>query len=211
MLGKIGQWCFENPKRVLLGWLFIAVSIFGLTAYIGSAYDGSFEIPESDSRDGFIVLDEYFDGAGSGYRGSIVFRADQGVLDPTIRDAMEKMFDQTTQFEGIASVVSPYDEILGRGQVNPTGQVAFAEVTVSGDIDQTGGGILGEEIRGIAPNIDGLEIEIGGQILGGFEPPESEFIGLAFAVVVLIFAFGSVLAMGLPIAVAVAGVGVGIA
>jgi len=211
VLGKIGQWCFENPKRVLLGWLFIAVSIFGLTAYIGSAYDGSFEIPESDSRDGFIVLDEYFDGAGSGYRGSIVFRADQGVLDPTIRDAMEKMFDQTTQFEGIASVVSPYDEILGRGQVNPTGQVAFAEVTVSGDIDQTGGGILGEEIRGIAPNIDGLEIEIGGQILGGFEPPESEFIGLAFAVVVLIFAFGSVLAMGLPIAVAVAGVGVGIA
>ena len=98
MLGKIGQWCFENPKRVLLGWLFIAVSIFGLTAYIGSAYDGSFEIPESDSRDGFIVLDEYFDGAGSGYRGSIVFRADQGGLDPTIRDAMEKMFDQTTRF-----------------------------------------------------------------------------------------------------------------
>ncbi len=211
MLGKIGQLCFENPKRVLLGWLLVAVSIFGVTAYIGSAYDGSFEIPESDSRDGFIVLDEHFEGTGSGYRGSIVFRANQGVFDPIVRTAMEKMFNETAEFDGIASVVSPYNEILGRGQVNATGQVAYAEVTVSGDIDQTGGGILGEEIRNIAPNIDGLEIEIGGQILGGFEPPESEFIGLAFAVVVLIFAFGSVLAMGLPIAVAVAGVGVGIA
>jgi len=211
VLSKIGQWCFENPKRVLLGWLIIAISIFGITAYAGPAYDGSFEIPESDSRDGFIVLDEYFDGTGSGYRGSIVFRADQGIFDPTIRNAMEKMFERTARFDGIASVVSPYDEILGRSQINPTGQIAFAEVTVSGDIDQTGGGILGEKIREIVPDIAGLEIEIGGQILGGFEPPESEFIGLAFAVVVLIFAFGSVLAMGLPIAVAVTGVGIGIA
>ena len=41
-------------------------------------------------------------------------------------------------------------------------------------------------------------------------PPETELIGLAFAVIVLILAFGSVLAMGLPIGVAVAGVGTGI-
>ena len=40
--------------------------------------------------------------------------------------------------------------------------------------------------------------------------PETEFIGLAFAVVVLILAFGSVLAMGLPLAVALAGVGAGV-
>ena len=51
----------------------------------------------------------------------------------------------------------------------------------------------------------------GGAALGVFEPPETELIGLAFAVVVLILAFGSVLAMGLPIAVALGGVGAGIA
>ena len=57
--------------------------------------------------------------------------------------------------------------------------------------------------------MDGLRIEIGGSALGEFEPPESELIGLAFAIVVLIVAFGSVLAMGLPIGVAIAGVGAG--
>ena len=47
----------------------------------------------------------------------------------------------------------------------------------------------------------------GGQYLASVEPPETELIGIAFAVVVLIVAFGSVLAMGLPIAVALGGVG----
>ena len=58
-------------------------------------------------------------------------------------------------------------------------------------------------------DVDGLQIEIGGQALGEFEPPESELIGIAFAIVVLILAFGSVLAMGLPIGVALFGVGIG--
>ena len=58
-------------------------------------------------------------------------------------------------------------------------------------------------------DVDGLQIEVGGQALGEFEPPESELIGIAFAIVVLILAFGSVLAMGLPIGVALFGVGIG--
>ncbi|MGA1555486.1 MAG: MMPL family transporter, partial [Ilumatobacteraceae bacterium] len=62
------------------------------------------------------------------------------------------------------------------------------------------------EIRDLLPEIDGLRIEIGGAALAEFEPPESELIGLAFAIVVLIVSFGSVLAMGLPIGVALAGV-----
>ena len=60
------------------------------------------------------------------------------------------------------------------------------------------------------PEVDGLTVELGGQAFAEFEPPESELIGLAFAIVVLIVAFGSVLAMGLPIGVALAGVGTGV-
>ena len=47
------------------------------------------------------------------------------------------------------------------------------------------------------PEVEGLRIEIGGAAFAEFEPPQSELIGLAFAIVVLILAFGSVLAMGL--------------
>ena len=59
------------------------------------------------------------------------------------------------------------------------------------------------------PEIDGVQIEIGGQIFAEFEVPSSELLGLAFAMIVLILAFGSVLAMGLPVGIALAGIGVG--
>jgi putative drug exporter of the RND superfamily len=84
-------------------------------------------------------------------------------------------------------------------------------VNLSADVDDTESALIGELIADEAPSIDGLEVFAGGQYLASIEPPQSELIGIAFAVVVLIVAFGSVLAMGLPIAVALGGVGIGIA
>ena len=63
--------------------------------------------------------------------------------------------------------------------------------------------------RTLAPTLDGLRIEFGGNDFSEFEPPASEALGLAFAIVILILAFGSVLSMGLPIGVALAGIGIG--
>ena len=54
------------------------------------------------------------------------------------------------------------------------------------------------------PEIDGVEIEVGGQAFAEFEVPSSEALGISFAIIILIIAFGSVLAMGLPIGVALA-------
>ena len=59
--------------------------------------------------------------------------------------------------------------------------------------------------------MEGVEVEIGGAWLSDREPPESEAIGLAFAVFVLIMAVGSVVAMGLTVGTALVGVGVGAA
>ena len=117
------------------------------------------------------------------------------------------MFEQAAAFEGVI-VTSPY-EPGGATQVSDDGSIAFAAISLSADLDFTATAELGAEFADLAPDLPGLQVEIGGQALGEFEPPESEFIGLAFAVVVLIVSFGSVLAMSLPIAVAVAGVGIG--
>ena len=137
---------------------------------------------------------------------------------------MEAMFREVDSYEGV-SVTSPYlatipipdtpsrrtPHMPGRPQVSVDGQVAFARVDLAPELDFNETSQLGGEIVRIAPDLPGLRVEIGGEALSEFEPPQSEFIGLAFAVVVLILAFGSVMAMGLPIAIAVAGVGVGLA
>jgi putative drug exporter of the RND superfamily len=78
-------------------------------------------------------------------------------------------------------------------------------------VDDAESGRIGALIAAASPQIDGLEVLVGGQALATIDPPKSELIGVAFAIVVLIVAFGSVLAMGLPIAVALGGVGIGMA
>ncbi len=209
MLERFGGWCFRNPWLVVAGWIAVVVVVFGSVAAVGGpAFNGAFEIPDSESRDGFDALDEHFGGLGSGQGGSIVFRTDAGIDDSAVRAAMEEMFAEAAAFEGV-TLVSPYDGQQGAAQVSADRTVAYAAVTVAVEVDQTAASAMGEELVELSPEIDGLQVEIGGAILGAFEPPESEFVGLAFAVVVLILAFGSVLAMGLPIAVAVSGVGIG--
>jgi len=219
MVARIGSWCFKNRGKTLVAW-FIGLVLIGLAASGGPTFNDAFEVPDSETADGFAVLDEYFPGqAGSVNTGSIVFQAEQGVNDPTVQATMEEFFslitdgnlrhgDGTIDTSGL-TVVSPYSD-FGAQQVSPDGTVAFATVNIDIDVDQTLAGEIGLELVEQRPELDGLTVEIGGAALGGFEPPETELVGLAFAIVILIVAFGSVLAMGLPIGVALAGVGVGV-
>ncbi|MGH9285890.1 MAG: MMPL family transporter, partial [Acidimicrobiales bacterium] len=186
--------------------------------------DAVLDIPDSDSADGFAVLDEHFTELGAGTQsGTIVFRADQGGVDLEVTAAKDELFalvdagfpdeDGVPEHPG-ATVISPYSEqgegqIAGQGPL--AGEVAYAQVNLAADIDLTESALIGEAIAEHAPAIEGLEVFPGGAALAPYEPPGSELIGLAFAIFVLIVAFGSVLAMGLPVAVALGGVGAGIA
>ena len=207
MLARLGTWSFRNPRKVVAVWVGVVVVVFGAVFTIGAAFDAGFEIPDSESRRGFDALDTNFGGFGRGQSGSIVFRSESGVDDPAVRGAMEAMFEQVAAFAGVI-VTSPYSP-EGASQISADGRLAFAAISLSADLDFTATAELGAEFADLAPELSGLQVEIGGQALAEFAPPESELIGVAFAIVVLIVSFGSVLAMGLPIAVAVAGVGIG--
>ena len=210
MLADLGRWCFRNPWWTAGTWIVGVVLIFGAVLGIGAAFDGKFEVPDSGSRRGFTALDTHFDGFGSGQRGSIVYQTDAGIHDSKVKTEMQEMFAAADSIEGV-TISSPYEGIGAATQVNQDRTVAFAVVTLDSELDFTETGEVGLRLIEISPDIDGLEIEIGGQALAEFEPPDSELIGLSFAVIVLIISFGSVLAMGLPIGVTVAGVSSGIA
>ncbi len=209
MFVRLGRWCFRHHWETVGLWvvLIVGMSVVG-QGIVGASYNGEFSIPASESSDGFDVLAEYFPGQGSGGQvGSIVYRAEQGVNEPSVVEPMTELFDEVAAIEGV-SLTSPYAP-QGAGQINADQTVAYAQLNLAADIDQTESAEIGAEIADILPTIDGVTIEIGGAALGEFEPPESELIGLAFAIVVLILSFGSVLAMGLPIGVALFGVGTG--
>ncbi len=215
MFAKLGRWCFRNRGKVALAWL--GVLILGgvlSNAVIGTAYSTEFALPDVESRRGFDILDEHFSGSSAGGEGgTIVFRAEQGVADPEVQAAMTEFFDEASKIEGI-TLVSPYSpegaqQIAAQGP--EAGKIAYAQIGVSRETSLEEASAISEQLRQLMPDVEGLQIELGGQIFATFEVPSSELLGIAFAIIVLILAFGSVLAMGLPIGLALVGIGLGTA
>ena len=209
MIARIGRWCYRHRRATLLTWIVVLFGVGALgNSIIGPDFSSQMEIPASESASGFDVISANFPEQGAaGRSGSIVFEAEQGVDDPEVQAAMTDLFDEVGQIEGV-TVISPYG-LTGVRQISQDGTIAFATVNLDPALGQQGMGQVGTQIKELLPTVDGLTVEVGGQMLAEFQPPESELIGLGFAVIVLILSFGSVLAMGLPIGIALFGVGVG--
>ena len=92
MIARFGHWCFVHRRVTLGSWLVGMVMIFAIGNVVGSGFDGSQNPPDSETSDGFDVLDRYFGGLGTGITGAIVFEADAGVSSPDVQSAMTDMF-----------------------------------------------------------------------------------------------------------------------
>ena len=187
----------------------------GAAGGLGADYGATPTAPDSESTRGADILGAHFGNLGATISGTIVFRAEQGVNNPTVRAAMTGLFDKVEAIEGI-DVASPYDPDGGRrvaARGPDAGRIAYADLEVSPDTTANDAAGIGLEIDRLINDgglrADGVQVEIGGSWLAGRAPPESEAIGLAFAVLVLILAVGSVVAMGMTIGTALVGVGVG--
>jgi putative drug exporter of the RND superfamily len=213
MFSRLGTWCHDHRKRVLVAWIVALLLSNGIAGGIGDAYRQDFSLEGFESTEGFsLVESEFDDGSGSPQSGQIVFTADQGVTDPAVQAAMEAMFGEVAEIDDVTAVQSPYapgadSQISSRGDA--AGRVAYATVNLPEDIDFTRASDIGKEIRDLIPEVDGLRVELGGFLFAEFEQPSAELFGLAFAIIILIVAFGSVIAMGLPVAVALFGIGMG--
>jgi RND superfamily putative drug exporter len=184
----------------------------GAVIAIGPAFTTSISAPASESSEGLDILSTQFPNAG-GEPATIVFSAEQGVTDPQVQTEMSQFFENAKGVDGVVNVVSPYSPI-GGSQIategDAAGTIAYAQLVLEAGVTTDEGALIGEDLETLAPDIEGVEIALGGDMFRHREPPNSEMLGIAFAIFVLIIAFGSVMAMGLPIATALAGVGTGV-
>lgn len=232
MFAKVGIFCVRRRRLVVASWILALMGLGALSGVLGSDVRTEFDLPDVESRAGFEVLEESFGGLGAGATGRIVFEAPDGFEEPATRDAISEFLDEVDTLEN-TTVTGPFEppaedpaaalqalsEFLGDeldpsllggpAQVSDDGTIAYADIELPGTLDQDAASEFSEQVKEIAPDIAGVRIEYGGQIFGDLEPPSSELLGLAFAIVILILATGSVLAMGLPIGVALGGIGSG--
>jgi RND superfamily putative drug exporter len=213
MFARIGTWCHDRRRLVLLAWILVLVVLNGIAnGAVKDDYKQDFALPGADSTKGYDLLKEHFGNRAPGITGTIVFKADQGVTDPAVKAAMTALFTKVIAIDGVAGVESPYDaggqRFISSNGAN-AGKIAYANVNFPRDVDFGSIPSIKKQIEAAEPEVSGVRIELGGQIFASFEAPTTEAIGLGFAIVILILAFGSVLAMGLPVSVALFGIGIG--
>ncbi len=210
MFGRLGQWCCRRRWVVLVAWILVILIGGGISGAVGSGFKSEFNLPDVESKHGMDILKAKFEGDGAGSSGTIVFQSKDG-FDDAEKAQLQTFLNSVAKVEK-TTVQSPFVP-AGATQVSTRdgaeGTIAYARIEVPRQLDQEEGKAYAEKVQKAQPHIDGVRIEYGGQMFVEFEPPNSEMLGLAFAIVILIAAFGSVLAMGLPIGVALGGISVG--
>jgi putative drug exporter of the RND superfamily len=210
MLARLASWSFRRRRIMVFAiWLPLLIGLSAASAGIGTGFRTSFDLPDSESKAVVDVLKNVGGGETAGDIAQIVFTAPQGTQDPAVKTAMEGLFAQVDQLEGV-KVTSPFSP-EGAQFNSPSKPISFAQISFT-KREQSEYIVLADKIKAMAVgiNVPGLTIEYGGQLFAAFEFPESEVLGILAAVIILLIAFGSVLAMGLPIGTALFGLGVGI-
>src|SRR5215217_5242682 len=129
VLSRLGQWCHDHRRMVVVLWIVALVIANGAASSIGDAYRQDFTLPGFESTEGFELVEQSFDdgGGASAFSGQIVFESEAGVDDPGVEEAMTGLFDEVAELDNVTSVQSPYAE-GGQFQISPDGTIAFATV-----------------------------------------------------------------------------------
>ena len=200
-LGRLADWSYRHRKRMVLTWIAGLIAIIALSPMLAGDYDADFGSNGSESERAAALIGEHFPGR-TGDTINVVWKAEGGAQDPAVRERVDAFMREASTYEGVADP-SPT-------RVSPDGRIATASLELdkrSWDVPVETGEKLIE--RAQATSGDGLELVLGGQVVGQAEEGGGpEAIGLLGAAVVLLIAFGSIVAAGLPIAVALFGLGI---
>ncbi len=216
-LRRLGSFAYRRHWLVIGLWITLIVLVGGASGAAGTGFSDSFGDFRSEATRGFDLVDKGFGAATAGEASATIsFETDPGtkITDPVIGKEMTAFFKRVEKAgrPGELTVQSPYDnprQIASKGAL--AGRVAYATVNLPADAQNADSVRWVTNIRKDMPEAPGLRhTYLGGQFFGTFEAPQSEVLGIGFAIVILIIAFGSVLAMGLPIGMALAGIAAGI-
>ena len=208
-LYRLGHFSVRNRRWVLLLWIGLLIAVGGASASAGGKTNDTLTLPGTESQQAFDLLEERFP-SQSGSSTQVVFAATDGatLADEASQATIDETMASIAEIDGVSLAAPP----SATGAISPEGTVALGQVRYPvSSLEVTDKTLEELELAVESARSDGIIVEFGGDVVPGveMEPPSSELIGLAVAVVVLLISFGSVLAMGLPILTALLGLGIG--
>jgi putative drug exporter of the RND superfamily len=207
-------WCVRHRRLVLLFWVIALVGTTLLSRGVGTAYNDSFSLPNTESTRALTLL-QHVDRKASGDQERVVFQTSGGakVTDPDVQARVTAMLDEVAHLPTNPTVASPY-EPSGAGQISKNGDIAFATVTFpKGPQDYSTAEARQLVHVAESANGPGLKVAVGGQLAEQANQPSlgGTGLGIILAAVVLLLVFGSIFAMALPLLSAMASLGTAIA
>jgi putative drug exporter of the RND superfamily len=208
------SWCMAHRRRVIVGWLAVAVLVSVLSHAVGPSYSSVFGIPGTESQRARELLKGEFP-AQSGDVDTIVFHMAHGTIDSReVRAAIGPLLGRVAALPHVAGVVSPYSA-AGAVQVSTNRMTAFATVNYDKQADllsnDTGKPLLAD-VKAV--HVAGLQVAAGGQVVQqaeGFSVGPATGVGVIAALLILLLTFGSLAAAGLPLITAGLGLLTGVA
>ena len=208
-LYALGRWAYRHHRRVVAAWA-AAIVLGGLGALlVGDGTRDSFEIPGTESQSAIDALGRTFPELSGASAYLVVVAPDGSSISSDgsrrlVEDAVSRMKD----VDGVADVVSPYDE------QNPVGlaeddSAAQVQVQLTGQVTDVTNAQR-EALRATDDDLAeaGYEVAFGGDAFASTGPQLSiiEVIGVVVAFVVLLLMFRSLRAALIPIVTALVGV-----
>jgi putative drug exporter of the RND superfamily len=210
----LARWCMAHRRRVIVGWLAVAVLATVISHAIGPSYSTVFGIPGTESQRARELLKREFP-AQSGDVDTIVFHVAHGTVDsPEVRAATLPLLARVQKLPHVAGIVSPYSA-AGAQQVSGNQMTAFATVNYDKQANllsnNTGKPLLAD-VKAV--HVIGLQVAAGGQVVQqaeGFSVGPATGVGVVAALLILFLTFGSLAAAGLPLITAGLGLLTGVA
>ena len=199
---RLARWCVAHRRRVVVGWIAVAVVITAFAGAVGRHYATNFTLPGTESQRASDLLTREFT-TQSGDVDTIVFRVSRGTVDaPAVRAAIIPLLAHVRTAPHVAAVISPYST-RGSVQVSPNRMTAFATINYDKRANllanNTGKPVL-DEIDAV--HVPSLRVAAGGQVIEqaeGFSIGPATAVGVIAALLILILTFGSLTAAGMPL------------
>ena len=209
-MASFARWCYRHRIIVVIAWLAVLLSVFGVERFVGSAYSDTFTLPGTESSRALDLLASALP-KQSGDSDTIVWHVPSGsVSDPAVQTRIGALLKQVAAVPTVAAVRSPYSP-AGAAQISQDGRTAYATVAFS----KLAPSLPKADVRRVmalvkAAGTASLQVEIGGQAIEQFNrtpPSNSMAIGLVAAAIIILLAFGSLFGMALPLIAAVVALG----
>ena len=173
MFSRLGAWCCRRRGRVVVAWLVVLVGLGVVAGGVGPKFRTTFDLPNVESRQGFDILSEKFDGMGAGDNGTIVFQSANG-FSPQEKKSVSVFLSKVGQLKN-TSVADPFaegGELQVSVQPGVEGTIAIAPIEVD-RLDIKDREKWAEEVRSLAPRMAGLNTYFGGQMFDKVKAPSS--------------------------------------